>query len=219
MRNHRATWRSLWLAGALLTGSSLALSLLATVACQGKSLDPAPTAPAARPQAAAEGEAAETAMNEPDANTHDSSSPVWPLSCDMEVPAVVPLGEKIELVFTLHHRGSRTLWILPWQTPIEGLVASPFTILLGEKPITFTGRMVKRASPRLGEYVEVPPHTTRSYTVDLASAYAFEEKGIYSVKFDSLLFDVTADATEIPRTLDLLQSFELDCPAVQFELR
>lgn len=142
----------------------------------------------------------------------------WPLSCDLEVPKTVRRGEKIELIFTLHHQGPRPLWVLPWQTPIEGLVSSPFLILRGKRPVAFKGRAVKRGMPKLEEYREIPPLSSQRYTVDLASAYDFQGPGRYTVAFDSLLFDVADDKAALPRTLDLLQSFELDCPTVQFEI-
>jgi hypothetical protein len=144
--------------------------------------------------------------------------PSWPLTCLIQVPTTAKLGQPIELTFTLVNGGERPLWVLPWQTPLEGLISSPFSIEAGGQPVFYTGRMVKRAPPRLEDYVEIAAGASASAKVDLASAYRFERQGVHTVTFDSLLFDVADDNAQLPRGFDTLQSFELDCPTVKFEI-
>ena len=44
----------------------------------------------------------------------------------------------------------------------------------GGAELPYTGRMVKRAALTLDDYIELPPHSARTHTIDITRAYAFE---------------------------------------------
>jgi len=44
----------------------------------------------------------------------------------------------------------------------------------GGAELPYTGRMVKRAALTLDDYIELPPRSARTHTIDITRAYAFE---------------------------------------------
>jgi hypothetical protein len=44
----------------------------------------------------------------------------------------------------------------------------------GGAELPYTGRMVKRGALTLDDYIELPPHSARTHTIDITRAYAFE---------------------------------------------
>jgi hypothetical protein len=44
----------------------------------------------------------------------------------------------------------------------------------GGAELPYTGRMVKRPALTLDDYIELPPHSARTHTIDITRAYAFE---------------------------------------------
>ena len=62
----------------------------------------------------------------------------------------------------------------------------------GEAPVPYTGRMVKRGPPTLGDYVELAPHSAHTHTIDITDAYAFRPgTHTYVIRYEgSALADV-----------------------------
>jgi hypothetical protein len=123
------------------------------------------------------------------------------------------------MTFKLTNQGAAPLWVLRWNTPLEGLVGDCFEISHEGEVVYFQGRMVKRGMPEAGEYVLIPPGESRESKVDLRAAYKVEAPGSYQLRFDSLLFDVVDDEKLVPRRLEDHQPFDPRCPAVVFEIR
>lgn len=198
---------------------AVAICLLAAMAC-GTS-PPAPQADgsdsktAAGPQPAPETEALFT----PPREVPTTVLPDRDLTCDLVAEPVYRQGEPVELAFKLTNTGAAPLWVLRWNTPIEGLVGDCFEIARDRHVVPFQGRMIKRAMPEASEYVRLEPGESREAKVDLRAVYKVEEPGKYELRFDSVLFDVTDDETKVPRPLEDFQSFDPGCPPVVFEVR
>lgn len=145
--------------------------------------------------------------------------PDRPLVCDLQARPSYGRGERVEVAFRLTNRGQKPLWVLRWNTPLEGLIGDCFEIRHGDEVIFYLGRMVKRAMPEASEYVLIPPGESREGRIDLRAAYAVEQPGTYSLEFDSVLFDVTDDESQLPRKIEDHESFDPKCPSVVFEVR
>lgn len=193
----------------------VAICLLAVLACE--SSFPAPTPENAGPKSAA-GEA-EAPLFTPDPEVPATVLPDRDLTCDLQAKPAYQQGEPVELAFKLTNTGSTPLWVLRWNTPIEGLVGDCFEIARDGQVVSFQGRMIKRATPEATEYVRIEPGQSREARVDLRAVYKVEEKGKYELRFDSALFDVTDDEARVPRRMEEFQSFDPGCPPVVFEVR
>ena len=199
--------------------ATVAICLLAAMACG--------TSPPAQPDgsdsktAAGQKPAAEAeaALFTPPPEVPATVLPDRDLTCDLQAEPVYRQGEPVELAFKLTNTGTTPLWVLRWNTPIEGLVGDCFEIARDRHVVAFQGRMIKRAMPEATEYVRLEPGQSREAKVDLRAVYKVEEPGKYELRFDSVLFDVTDDETKVPRRLEDFQSFDPGCPPVVFEVR
>ena len=102
--------------------------------------------------------------------------------------------EKVLLTFRIENRGERRVGL-----PREIAADTELTRRLfdlrehpGEAPVPYTGRMVKRGSPTLDDYVELAPHSAHTHTIDITHAYAFRPgTHTYVIRYDgSALADV-----------------------------
>lgn len=174
------------------------------------SADPAASNPAERDPLAVPPNAAEVPA---------TVLPSRDLHCDLQAKPAYHKDERVEITFKLTNQGETPLWVLRWNTPLEGLVGDCFEISHDGEVVFFQGRMVKRAMPEAAEYVLIPPGESREGKVDLRAAYKVEAAGKYQLRFDSVLFDVVDDETRVPRRLEEHQPFDPRCPEVVFEVR
>lgn len=140
-----------------------------------------------------------------------------PLSCKLAMPSAVKTGEAIPLTFTLENRGSQSLRVLSWNTPLEGFFGKYLLITGPAGPVKYEGPLVKRGKPERDEYVVLAAGRDAAATVDLALPYRITQPGRYTVSYTGSLFDVTTQP--IPRPPEKFTSMKLDCPAVEFELQ
>ena len=71
----------------------------------------------------------------------------------------------------------------------------------GGAELPYTGRMVKRAALTLDDYVELPPHSVRTHTIDITRAYAFEPgTHTYVIRYQG---EVLADVRRLESAVEL----------------
>ena len=122
------------------------------------------------------------------------------LSSKLEVLSVegYKAADSLSMRFTLTNDTDESLNVLRWQTPLEGFNANIFQVTVGDKPVLYTGRLVKRGAPQPEDYVAIGPGESASVDVDLAKAYAIYDAGDYSVAFKSRILDYgSTDPTEL----------------------
>ena len=134
------------------------------------------------------------------------------LQCRMRVPSQVAAGQAIPLTFELVSRSYKTLYILPWNTPLEGWFGSYLRVKGTNGEVPYRGPQAKRAAPEHGDYVRIRAGKSVSATVDLAQVYALAP-GTYQVAFNGSLHDVTDKPPASRRTPAFV-----DCPAATFEV-
>jgi peptidyl-Lys metalloendopeptidase len=140
------------------------------------------------------------------------------LSCELKVDERQVLGKAIPVRFTLRNSSSRTLYVLSWYTPLEGMLGDIFRVTVNDKEIQYVGRMVKRGDPAANEYVELDPGSSISATVDLTEGYEIVAPGAYQLELRSGPSDVAYDVKAVPRPRDKHRAVELDCPPVRFTI-
>ena len=84
---------------------------------------------------------------------------------------------------TLRNDDTQDLSVLRWQTPLQGMKSDLFEVLLDGRPVTYTGRLYKRAEPTAEDYLRVAPGTSATVEIDLSRYYDMSRTGEYSVSY------------------------------------
>lgn len=138
------------------------------------------------------------------------------LSCKMSAPAKLRAGAAVPLTFELGNRGKKALYVLNWNTPLEGFFGRYLNVTGPQGELEYGGAMVKRAQPQREEYVILPPGGKVAKTVNLASVYEFKAAGSYRIEFTGRIADATTG--KIPRAFEQQTAAEIDCAAVMIEI-
>ncbi len=75
--------------------------------------------------------------------------------------------------------------VLRWQLPSDTMSGSLFRVTRDDKPVRYTGAVIKRAAPQPKDYVEIAAGATLNYKVELTGHYDFSRNGRYAIEFQS----------------------------------
>lgn len=121
--------------------------------------------------------------------------------------------------FVLANPSQAPVWVLKWNTPLEGWMGSIFTVAgPGGTELPYTGPMVKRGDPSRDEYVQIPPGGEVDAVVDLANVYDLRQPGRYRLAVTGGIADLTADPASLPRPREQHQGVELRCGEVTLDV-
>ena len=113
------------------------------------------------------------------------TSPVLQASVTADA-GIMPAGSPVTVHVTLRNPTAHAVAIAAWDTPARGVRAPVFRVALDGLPVPYTGMLAKRVDdPASADLVTLAAGSSRSWTVDLASAWAFTRTGTYTVQFDS----------------------------------
>jgi hypothetical protein len=149
----------------------------------------------------------------------DAPTPSHPLECRLEAVHPLVAGGPVAIRFRLIDRTTEPLWVLQWNTPIEGWRGTIFTVTYQGRELPYQGPMVKRGDPRRQDYVEIPPEDSLNVSVDLSEAYEVKQPGQYQVKVTGNLLDVTKDAASVPRPRERHQPMTLHCEPLTLDVK
>ncbi len=108
------------------------------------------------------------------------------------------LGSPVMLKFVLENTGSEPLRVLKWYTPLEGLRGNILRVACDGADIAYRGRMVKRGTPTVADYVDVAGGGFVSAEFDLASAFALTAAERCVVAFKGRLHSVLREGEHSP---------------------
>lgn len=145
--------------------------------------------------------------------------PAQPLECRLEAVHPLVAGGPVALRFRLTNRTDGPLWVLRWNTPVEGWRGTIFTLTFQGAELPYHGPLLKRGDPGREEYVEIPPGESVNVSVDLAEVYDVKQPGEYRVQVTGDLLDVTKDTASVPRPRDRQQRMALKCAPVILDVR
>lgn len=148
-----------------------------------------------------------------------AATPSQPLECRMEAVHPLVAGGPVALRFRLVNRTDGPLWVLRWNTPIEGWRGTIFTVSFQGIDLPYQGPMLKRGDPGRQEYVEITPRDSLNVSLDLSEAYDVKQPGRYQVKVTGSLMDVTKDASAVPRPRDRQQPMALKCEPLTLDVK
>lgn len=98
--------------------------------------------------------------------------------------------ESIAVTFTLTNTTADTLYVLRWQTPVDGIEANLLQVERDGQPVTYTGRLVKRPAPAAEDYLAIAAGDSFSVVFDPSSAYDMSVRGRYSVSYRAVMHDL-----------------------------
>ncbi|RYZ35568.1 MAG: protease [Myxococcaceae bacterium] len=124
------------------------------------------------------------------------------------------MGESVEVLFKLTNRSAQPLWVLKWQTPLEGILGTVFLITRDGTEVEYQGRMVKRAAPSASSYEALAPGATAENRVEVTQSYDFKTPGTYRITFPDGLMDVATRQEDVPRLNGDYKSTPVKCAPV-----
>jgi len=152
-------------------------------------------------------------------STVPSSSDSAPdLGCRLEPRPPLAAGGPAKLRFELTNRSQAPVWVLRWNTPLEGWRGTILRITKDGEEIPFQGPMFKRGDPASGDYAEIAAGSRAEATVDLAEVYDLSRPGHYRVEVVGDLVDATPDGGSVPRPRDRHHLVPLRCEPVALEI-
>ena len=148
-----------------------------------------------------------------------TAAPAQPLECRMEAVHPLVAGGPVAVRFRLANRTSGPLWVLRWNTPIEGWRGRIFTVTFQGTELPYKGPMLKRGDPGREDYVRITPEESVTVSLDLAEVYDVKRPGKYQVKATGNLLDVTSAAAAVPRPRDRQVPMALRCETLTLDVK
>ena len=94
-------------------------------------------------------------------------------------------AEDVILHVTISNPNDRSIRILKWLTPLDGLESPLFLITRNGQPVTYTGKLVKRAASTEKDYITLAPRESITRDVNLSSYYDLSASGNYEVGYNA----------------------------------
>ena len=93
--------------------------------------------------------------------------------------------EAVSVTFSLANVSDRTLYVLGWQTPLNGFEGDIFEVEVDGQSVSYIGKLVKRPAPAPEDYVAIGAGERVSVAFDLAEAYDMSREGEYTVRYSA----------------------------------
>src|SRR6478672_8307417 len=90
---------------------------------------------------------------------------------------------------TYRNDSAADLYLVRWQTALQGVEGNLFDVQVDGKPVQYTGRLYKRALPRAEDYVRIPAGGAVAADVELSSVYDLSRTGEYAIRYRVALQD------------------------------
>ena len=122
---------------------------------------------------------------------------------------ICALGERVVVVFTLQNVSDRSLWVLTWCTPLEGMLNDMFDVRRDGEEVPYNGILASRGDPLANSYVLLEPGESTTASVDLGNGYDFSRPGVYRVVFRRRIWYTVGEYADLPRPLGEHEQVEL----------
>lgn len=107
-----------------------------------------------------------------------------PIQSDIQAEkSFVGATEDVFVRFALRNDSAQDLYVLSWQTPLRGIREDIFEVTVNGKPVQYTGRHYKWATPQASDFVRIPAGGTVSARVELSEAYDISRTGEYTIRY------------------------------------
>jgi hypothetical protein len=145
--------------------------------------------------------------------------PKTDLMARIEAPSVLSTGEAVNLSFTLTNNTDKSLYVLKWYTPLEGIAGEIFRVERDGQAVPYQGILATRIAPSPEAYILLEPGASTSAEVNLATAYDFSQVGEYTIAFISpRISHVARSEAEMATSLDDLGPVQIPSNEVKVEI-
>lgn len=107
------------------------------------------------------------------------------LQAFLSAPDQVSLCDPIPMEFTVTNQSDRTLYLLKWYTPLEGIAGKIFRATRDGQELDYLGIMAMRGDPTQDQYVTLEPSESASAEFDISDYFDFSQPGTYRVDYQS----------------------------------
>src|SRR4051794_5944018 len=99
------------------------------------------------------------------------------------------IGPSEDAVVRITYRNDATedLYLVRWQTALQGVEENLFDVRVDGQPVAYTGSLYKRANPTASDYIRIPAGGSLSADVELSSVYDLSRTGEYSIRYQASL--------------------------------
>lgn len=112
------------------------------------------------------------------------------LTATLEAPRTFAgASEDVVVRLTYSNDSATDLYLVRWQTPLQGVESDLFDVRVDGRPVAYTGRLYKRARPTVEDYLRVPAGGSLSVDVDLSKVYDLSRTGEAAIGYRVLLQD------------------------------
>ncbi|MDE3250368.1 MAG: hypothetical protein KGO82_17025, partial [Bacteroidota bacterium] len=91
--------------------------------------------------------------------------------------------EAPEVIFELTNQSDKTVYVLTWNTPLEGLLSDCLEVKKNNEPVPYDGLFFKRAEPSSDNFVAIQPGQSLHKKIDVGEAYDVSGEGRVEVAF------------------------------------
>lgn len=91
--------------------------------------------------------------------------------------------EAPEVIFELTNQSDKTVYVLTWDTPLEGLMSDCLEVKKNNEPVQYDGLFFKRAQPSADDFVAIEPGKSLQKKIDVGEAYDISGNGRIEVAF------------------------------------
>jgi len=127
-------------------------------------------------------------------------------------------GEPVILRFSVSNGSDRTVWLLSWLSPLEGLRGDILTVVCDGKVLPYEGIMMKRGDPAKADYIEIGPNGTAFKDFDLSLSYTLSPSRDCKVEFSGHFLDACLIEGNVPRKREQFKPFNIDGDGLVFEI-
>jgi peptidyl-Lys metalloendopeptidase len=119
------------------------------------------------------------------------------LNCQIELlQRDYKAADRITLKYTFSNTSDKSINILKWNTPLEGINADIFNILLNNQRISYVGRTIKRGSPQPDDYLTIKSGEIITGEVNIDDAYYISSQGSYIIELNTVILDFGYDSPD-----------------------
>ncbi|HEX4966059.1 MAG TPA: M35 family metallo-endopeptidase [Thermoanaerobaculia bacterium] len=121
----------------------------------------------------------------------------------------VGVADDVNVRITYRNDSAEDVYLLRWQTALQGIEGNLFEVRVDGQPVPYTGRLYKRGTPQASDYIRIPAGGSRSADVELTQVYDFSRTGEYTLRYKVAVQDaLRADGFAKVAGLDELRSLE-----------
>ncbi len=150
---------------------------------------------------------------------HGSIASKSGLIAHLEIPERLPVGESLNIKFTVENVSDIPIYVLKWYTPLEGIAGEIFRVTHDGQVVPYEGILASRMPPTADAYVFLNPGESASAVVDLSKSYNFSQLGEYRIKFISpRISHIARTEAEMANTYEELGLVDIPSNEVSIEI-